>query len=445
MSTLTQPSLFSWEKVEASPEILRLKRLLDALPDRELLDALEARRKGRRNEFPLAALWRSVVTAVALGHPTTASLIRELKRNAELREVCGFDPLLRDKAVPPDYVFSRFFALLEKTGPLLGEMFQSLAKSLGEILPDMGRNLAVDSKALTARGARPKDADQGTKRYESVRTDGAVHEEITHWFGWKLHLLIDADYELPLAFEVTRASAADSPRLMPLVESYEKNQPSLHARAETLAADKAYDSGKHKARLYERHAIAPLIPPRDTTAVREGDGMQPLDPARHDAIYIGATGEVCCRVDPFEPDAQKAYAAMQFQGYEKDRDTLKFRCPAAAFDLECRNRDACRCRPQVRDGQYGRVVRVKRQRDPRVLLPIHYHSRNFAQAYKKRTSVERFFSRLDNVHGFENAIVKSRRRMETRVTLALIAGLATARSWIETQRPEHMRRILCAA
>ena len=35
--------------------------------------------------------------------------------------------------------------------------------------------------------------------------------------------------------------------------------------------------------------------------------------------------------------------------------------------------------------------------------------------------------------------------MQTRVSLALIAMLATAQSWIEAQRPEHMRRILCAA
>lgn len=445
MSTLPQPSLFSWKNVDRSPEIVRLSDLLDALPDQKLLAALQAGRKGRRNEYPLRALWRAVVAKVALGHPTTASLIRELRRNAELREVCGFDPLLLDRAVPPDYVFSRFFASLESLAPMLEEIFQHLVGAVGELLPEMGRNLAADSKALVARGARPDDADQGTKRYESVDEGGKVRETVQHWTGWKLHLLVDADTELPLSFEVTMASAGDSPRLMPLVESYEENQPVLHARAEALSADKAYDDGADKARLYERHGMAPLIPPRDTTAQREGDGMQPLDPQRHDTIYLSATGQVACKVRPFDPDPAQAYAPMQFTGYEKDRDTLKFRCPAAAYGIACHNRAACRCRPTVRDGRWGRTVRVPRQRDTRTLLPIHYHSRTFAQAYKKRTSVERLFSRLDVVHGFDNAIVKSRRRMETQVTLALIAMLATARSWIEHERPEHMRRILCAA
>ena len=445
MSTLPQLSLFSWEKVDRSPEILRLGRLLDALPDGKLLSALEAARKGKRNDYPLRAVWRSVVAGVALGHATTASLIRELRRNAELREVCGFDLLARDKVVPRDYVYSRFFALLEKHAALVEEMFQSLISSLGDILPDFGANLAADSKALVARGARPADANLGTKRYESVGRDGAVTEQIQHWFGWKLHLLVDADTELPLAFEVTGASIGDSPRLMPLVESYKENQPTLHARGKTLSADKAYDGVRNKALLYERHGIAPLIPPCDTTAVRAGDGMQPLDPNQSDTIFLGATGHVLCRIAPFELDKEKIYAPMQFLGYEKNRDTLKFRCPATAHGIECKNREACRCRPTVRDGRYGRVVRVPRNRDPRTLMPIHYHSRNFAKAYKKRTSVERVFSRLDNVHGFENAIVKSRQRMQTRVAIALISMLATARSWIEHQRPEQMRRILCAA
>lgn len=445
MSILPQSSLFSWENVDRSSEIVRLGRLLDALPDEGLLAALEARRRGRRNDYPLRALWRSALAGAALGHPTIASLVRELARNAELREICGFDPLARERAVPPDYVYSRFFERLEEFEGLLIEIFHALVENLKGLLPELGRNLALDSKALVARGARPRDADHGTKRYESVGEDGTVREQVLSWFGWKLHLLIDADYELPLGFEVSEASAADSPRLMPLVDGHKARHPQLQERARTLAADKAYDDGQDKARLYEAHGVAPLIPPRDTAAVRKSGPMQPLDPQRHDTIYLGPTGEVVCRVDPFAPDPESAWAPMRFMGYEKERDTLKFRCPAAAWGIECKNRDACRCRPRVKHGAWGRVVRIRRRRDPRVLLPIHYHSRTFHRLYKKRTAVERVFSRLDVVHGFEDAIVKSRRRMHTRVALALIAMLATAQSWIEADQAERMRSLLARA
>ena len=102
MSTVAQSSLFSWENVDRCPEIVSVRNLLDALPDRALLQALEARRKGRRNDCPLRALWRATEASVALGHPTTASPIRQLRRNAELRDVCGLDALPQNRAVPPD-------------------------------------------------------------------------------------------------------------------------------------------------------------------------------------------------------------------------------------------------------------------------------------------------------------------------------------------------------
>ncbi len=43
--------------------------------------------------------------------------------------------------------------------------------------------------------------------------------------------------------------------------------------------------------------------------------------------------------------------AMAFQGFEADRGgTLKYRCPAAAFDLDCKGRDACRRAGGVKPG-----------------------------------------------------------------------------------------------
>ncbi len=150
-------------------------------------------------------------------------------------------------------------------------------------------------------------------------------------------------------------------------------------------------------------------------------------------------------VDPFEPDEEKAFADMQFQGYEKDRQTLKFRCPAAAFGLECRNREACRCRPGVRDGDYGRVVRVPLERDRRIFLPTHRHSRGFREAYKKRSSVERVNSRIDQVYGFEHHFIRGLKKMRLRVGLALIVMLATAVAWVRAGRKEKLRSLVQAA
>jgi len=445
MSILSQPTLFSWENLDRSAPIVMIERILNALPDEALLRELHAERKGKRNDYPIAPLWRAVVAGALLGHVHVTDLVAELRRNAELREVCGFDPLAAERAVPADYVFSRLFAKLRKRQAQIQAMFEQTLERLGALLPDLGRRLAADSKALVVAGARPADADLGTKRYETVERDGSVRETTMSWFGYKLHLLIDAKYELPLAWEVTEASRADSPGLMPLVEHLEKKHPALHERAETLAADKGYDDGADKADLYDNHGIEPLIPPRDLWGKNEERRVKPLDEDRHDTIYYGPTGQVMCRIAPFETEPDKQFASMQFMGYEKGRRRLKFRCPAAAFGLTCHNRAACHCPPRVREGQWGRVVRVALERDRRLFLPVATHSRNFTRGYKSRTAVERVNARLDRVYRLEWALVRSRQQMALRVSLVMLAMAATAVAWIEANKPDNIRLMARAA
>ena len=49
---------------------------------------------------------------------------------------------------------------------------------------------------------------------------------------------------------------------------------------------------------------------------------------------------------------------MAFQGFEADRETLKYRCPALAYDLECAGRGACLRDAGSKAGTYGWVVRI---------------------------------------------------------------------------------------
>ena len=440
MSTLPQPSFFCWKDFDASPEISRIASVLDALPDEALVRSLEAARKKKRNDYPLRALWRSAVAGILCGHGTIAALIRELARNAELREICGFYEIQGEKLVPPADVYSRFFKKLAARQNLIQEMFDNLLRDVTALLPDFGKVLAMDSKALPVRGKNTAGADTGTKRYEG--NDGLA--KCMTWFGYKLHLMVDAVYELPVAFEVTAASVGDSPRLMPMVRGLREKHAELYERVEELSADKGYDDGADKAELYDDHGVIPLIPPRNMLAKSETP-IRPLDPKRHDAIYTGPTGEVYCKIAPMEPDPEKAFANMQFMGFEKDRNTLKFRCPAAAFGIECRNRDACQCAPLVRDGSFGRVVRVPLDKDRRVFMPQHFHSQGFEKAYKRRTAVERVNSRLDNIHGFENTALRSQDRIALRIGLVMLVMLASAKAWALAGKEENIRSILLVA
>lgn len=442
MSILPKPSLFSWREVDATLEISRLTRLLDVLPDEPLLAALEAERAGKRNDYPIVALWRALLASIVFGHASLAALGRELARNGQLRDLCGFDPLRADQAVPGAWVWTRFVAKLVRHQALIDAMFAALLDRLTGLLPDFGRTLAIDGKAIGAWSKLDPEASAGFKNYEGEEDNGEPIRKVQKWFGYKLHLIIDARYELPVGYELTGAKDGESPLLMPMIEKLGREHPELLARTETLAADRGYDDGADKAALYDDHGITPLI---DTRNLARGEAMKALDPARHDTIYFSPTGDVCCKVDPFQTDPDKAFASMQFMGFEKERGSLKFRCPAAAYGLECKNREACHCAPGVRDGAYGRVVRVALDRDRRIFMPLHRHSRGFIEAYKKRTAVERVNSRIDQVYGFERHFIRGKAKVKVRLGLALLVMLGTAVAWVEAGQVDKLRSLVKAA
>jgi len=434
----TLQSMFSWQAVESSPEILRFRLVLEQLDDEELMNVLEAERGHARDDYPIRAVWNAMIAGIVFRHETRAALIGELLRNGELRQACGFDPLLGARAVPDRFVFNRLTRKLVRHQDLLGKVFRRMVEKLAGLLSEsgFGRSLAIDSKALRARGKQDKEADVGTKTKPAGEDgDGEV---VFHWRGYKLHLLCDAVHEMPLAFEVTRANEADSPHLMPLVKRYAGDHQELAEKAVELSADMGYDDGEDKAALYDDYGIVPLIPSRNLA----GGAMKPLDETRHDTVYVSPKGEIRCKIRPFAERDEEAFAAMQYQGFEKDRGTLKFRCPAGAYGIECKNREACR-RP-LKEGGFGRIVRVKLDSNRRLHQPLYAASQSFADRYRRRTSVERLFSRLDNLFGFERPQTLGLKPTIARVTIVLSSMLAIAAGWIAMDRQKDMRRIRAA-
>ena len=78
-----------------------------------------------------------------------------------------------------------------------------------------------------ADGRRDTDADWGVKSYRGQREDGTLWEKVKSWFGYKLHLIVDANYELPLAFKVTKASEAEMPKAHDLLDEMEEHHPDI--------------------------------------------------------------------------------------------------------------------------------------------------------------------------------------------------------------------------
>lgn len=90
MAIIPQISLFRWDEIENLGDLKRLRLVLEYMPDEELMDMLEKERKNGRDEYPVRAMWNSVLAGVVFQHPSIESLRRELSRNGQLRLMCGF-------------------------------------------------------------------------------------------------------------------------------------------------------------------------------------------------------------------------------------------------------------------------------------------------------------------------------------------------------------------
>jgi IS5 family transposase len=454
MATISQPSLFSWKEIDARSDLDRLSLVLSALSlvDEDLMVRLETDRGKGRNDYPVRAAWNAVIAGIVFQHPHVESLRRELQRNGELRQLCGFDPFLGGRAVPTKDAFSRFLNLLMKYEALVLEMFDRLLDELKKHLPDLGRESASDSKAIPSFGKpvedetnlakedrrRDTDADFGKKKYEGIRKDGSAWERTVIWFGYKLHLLVDSAYELPIAFALDVASSSDMTHLLPLVEIVEERHPQIHADMRALSADKGYDSAHNNAALYDDHDIKPVI---DTRAMWKTKTHETLFPERYDVFSYDESGRVYCTC-PSERRDQDEMRELAFVGFEKERNTLKYRCPASAFGFECAGRAECEKLSPVGVGDFGRIVRVPLDLDRRIFTPIARHTAKWKKAYKRRTAVERVNSRIDQVLGFEHHTIRGKMKMKTRVTLALVVMLAMALGRIRIGQTDRMRSMV---
>jgi hypothetical protein len=436
MAKLMTPYLFTWQEVEARSDLERLRLVLDHIGDEELMRKLEEHRKWGRNEYPIRPVWNSVLAGIVYQHSSVDSLRRELSRNGQLRDQCGFNPQKGWGAVPPSWVYTRFLKLLFKFKREVDAMFDHLVDELKGLLPDLGLSVAVDSKGVDSAGRptkekqgdgrRDMDADWGKKTYHGQREDGTLWEKVVTWFGYKIHLLVDTKYEMPISYQVTKASASDTKHLLPLVEEVKEKHLEIYRNIDRAAADKGYDSEENCRRLYDEHGIKPVIDIRRMWRDKE---TRLLDPGCADNIVYDEVGTVYCVCPKTGQQRPMAYG-----GFEKDRMVLKYICPARAYGLTCSGIPEC--------GHAMKSERISLEIDRRIFTPVSRSSYAWERDYKKRTAVERVNSRLDVSFGFEKHFIRGQKKMEMRVGLALCVLLAMAVGRIKEKRQELMRSLV---
>jgi hypothetical protein len=442
MATIAQKSLFTWEEVEDLGDLDRLRLALEYLPDEALMRLLEKKRGKGRDDYPVRAVWNSILAGVVFQHSGIESLRRELRRNGQLRQLCGFDPLKGAEAVPPPSVYSRFLKELMRRAGEVEALFDRQVEALREALPHFGRTLAVDGKALGTHarprkaeakdpdGRRDTDADWGVKTDRERNPEGSLWKNVKRWFGYKLHLVVDAEYELPVAFEVTRASVAEQPVARDLVKRLDERHGELLEGCESFLGDKGYDETRLVARLWDDHRIKPVIDIRNCWRESDDNAGTRVLPGTTNVTY-DYQGKVFCSC-PLTGETR----AMAYGGFEKERGTLKYRCPAKHYGLECRGEAKC---------PLAGAIRIKLEEDRRIFTPLARSSYAWKTLYKRRTAVERVNSRLDVSFGFENHFIRGQQKMKLRCGLALIVMLAMALGRVKEKQQKKLRSLVQAA
>jgi Transposase DDE domain/Transposase domain (DUF772) len=412
--------LFAWDCLEDSPSLRTVKDLLASLPDGELLNSLRNARGKGRNDYPVSVLWGVVVLRIALRHITTEAVLAELRRNEGLRRIIGIDS---ESGVPKPWNISRFEEALgqEPHRTLLKEIFDGMIQRLGAAVADLGINTAGDATGLSAR-RKPEEtakveaeeglpqASGGRKEYKD---DQGKVTKVVEWFGFKLHLVVDVKHEVVLSYEITDTKAGDGETLPVVLEQAEANLPP--GRIKTLAYDKAADSeAVHE--LLSGKKITPLIQMRSLWN-SEPERLLPGHDGSSNIVY-DEEGTVYCYDKVSTPPTRHK---MSYIGFEPERQTLKYRCPAKHEGWDCPMSEICNA-----GKSYGKTVRVPHELDPRRFPPLPRATKKFERMYKGRTAVERVNARLKIFWGVDDGNLTGSRRFVAQVGVVMLVHVAFA-------------------
>ena len=130
-----------------------------------------------------------------------------------------------------------------------------LVGQLQELIPDLGREIAIDSTPVKTRSNPnfdpPSDPDAVWIRHDKAGAKGGLEWE----WGHRLQLAVDANCDIPIWMRLSRENN-DSRQMLPLLDSVNENLGDL--RTEAVMADRGYASIENSVKLHER-GIAPVI------------------------------------------------------------------------------------------------------------------------------------------------------------------------------------------
>jgi hypothetical protein len=341
---------------------------------------------------------------------TLSDLVYALSENPSLLEAVGLDPFASAPSI------ERFSAWLRSTS---NEFLQAIRLNLVSQLIQkgavQGKIVSLDSSAVSSPVRENNLKTAVSDRFNKLRYPPADPEarlgvyrvyygsgplKVRYFWGYRNHVAVDFDTELPL-WEVTRpANIHESLLAITLLEACSEK---LKLPIELVCGDSAYDNERTLAYILGQLHARPVIAHNKRYQAPPGfrvEGKDVFCPADLPMIYKGhmtpkKTGitytQYCCPLH-----------------YNKTMRQRYLLCPAD--------------HPKYMS-QKGCNYLVRQT--PSCRSQIDYGSTEFKEIYKKRTSVERVFSRLLSM-AMQTPSVRGLQSVSNHCTIAHISVLLVA-------------------
>ena len=368
----------------------------------DLLQRLEEYRPTGRSGYSLLALWQAYVASFVLNLPHTNALIRRLEDEPDFRHLCGFGDVL-----PHRTTFNRFIQRLSYHPDLVVACFARLTHHLKQLLPDLGAEVAIDSTTVRShcnpnrskvrRGVKrvsDPEASWTAKNSARAKTGG---KEWHH--GYKVHMVADANYGLPLAHVVTTAKRNDSPELPTVMEHAEALYPWF--RPAVAVADRGYDSRANHEYLHQK-GILPIIHIRRTDK---------------DSIYTLEGVPTCLGQVP-----------MEYVRSDPEKGHL-YRCRGCHLAGSMRG-GIRHCDTEVWEDPTQNI---------RLFGVLRRGSQEWKDLYTKRQAIERVFKSMKESRRLERHCVRGLRQITLHSLMSALAFQATVLVRLQAGEVEWMR------
>jgi hypothetical protein len=284
-------------------------------------------------------------------------LARYLQDHSEIASVCGFQG---SQPTPSRSTLGRFISSLTKYPDLLDECFTIMAEGFKDVLPGFGEIVAIDDTPVPSY-SNPDNEPISDRQAGWIVREGSERKK---WaFGYRLHLIVDANWELPIAKEVTIAKDNEKVATIPLLRKTKENLPWF--KPDVVIADKAYD-------IYDHYDII----------VKDSDAEPLIKHAKHSEYEL--TGSPAAPICP-------GGLPIIYRGWDKEKG-LRYECPEKAKRAICPLAERCTIKTS-----YIRAVKDYRRFGHRFARG----SAEWKALYRKRIGAEHCNSRLKETRRLE--------------------------------------------